>query len=134
MVQQREEKTTQAETRYRNQRLEPTLAAPALVEAGDTKTEIHGVSRLHAHEGAPDEDGGGVEEAGYCVAEQQEEVGALRIYFGFEVRAKALQTSWGVGFFASVAEEGGCFVGGACHFCWVGSWSGLLYVDSDASR
>jgi len=43
---------------------------------------VMGITRLHAHEGAPDEDGGAVEEAGDEVAGEEDDVAAFLVDVG----------------------------------------------------
>ncbi|KAJ5762671.1 Bicupin oxalate decarboxylase/oxidase [Penicillium manginii] len=59
---------------------------PAVVVGADkAEAEVDCVAGLHAHEGAPDEDGGTVEKTSDYVAEEEEEIAMARIEGLFEV-------------------------------------------------
>lgn len=66
-----------------DERLDPAISRLWVCES---KPKVHGIARLHRNEGAPDEDGAGVEEACDDVAEQEEDVAPGGVDFLLQVR------------------------------------------------
>ena len=77
-----EGETAEAEEGDASKGFEPAGVAG---RSDDTEAQVDGVAGLHGDEGAPDVDGGGVEEAGDEVAGEEDQVGVLALERAGEV-------------------------------------------------
>jgi len=71
----------QTEPRNRDSGFDPAI----IFGANETQTKIYSVAGLHAHEGAPYEDRGAVQEAGDDVTEYQDQVAICRVEVAAQV-------------------------------------------------
>ena len=96
--------TAQAKACNRRSGFDPSGRASGVRKS---QTDVHGVTGLHRDEGAPDEDGAAVEEAGDDVGEQEEEVGTVARDAHGQVFSRTVAEGLGKGGGLGIGEEGG---------------------------